>query len=481
MNDNRIRDYAVVTTLLLMASALSAAGADWPCFLGLHHNDTSSETGLARSWPEAGPRVLWTLPLGEGYGGAAVCDGKVYVLDRVENKRDVLRVHDLQTRREVWTFSYSAPGRLSFNGSRSVPAVTRDHVYTTGPFGDVYCLDRRTHEVVWKRHLIKDFEGGKLPTWGIGFSPYVYKKWILLSLTNTRAGLVALDRKTGRAVWESPTDPIQKSDEGNYMTARVLRLGGVDQVVLTAIDESDERGQVCRGRIIGFSATDGSVLWTLKDLTGHIAQPIAAGPDRILMTSSYPPHTMLLELKRDGEDFQVRKVFEVPECGSQLHVPILHNGHFYLNGNTNKTRDGLLCLSPAGEILWQTTNSRNLPTARDGLPKFDRGNLILADGMCFILDDELGSPSYGRAKREKAGAVCPGLLVLLSAVDDGRLTLRYRLRHLRRDLNAGLLLGQAGSHRLRDRLHKLLDRLDGHGAVNANLFLRRRHAETDRR
>ncbi len=391
MNVNSIRKYAVITTLVLIASTLSAAGADWPWFLGPNRNDTSPETGLARSWPAGGPRVLWTLPLGQGYGGAAVRDGKVYVLDRIENKRDVLRVHDLETGREEWTFSYDAPGKLSFNGSRSVPTVTRRHIYTTGAFGDVYCLDRKTHEVVWKRHLIDDFEGSKLPMWGIGFSPYVYKKWILLSLPNSRAGLVALDRKTGRTVWESPADPIQKSNLGNYMTPRVLRLGGVDQVVLCASDETDQQAGTSRGRIIGFSATDGSVLWTLKDFTGHITQPIAAGPDRILMTSSYPPNTMLLEVKRDGAAFKTRKIFEAADCGSQFHVPILHQGHFYINGNSNKSRDGLFCLSPHGEMLWQTTNTRKLPTARDGLPNFDRGNLILADGMFFILDGAKGT------------------------------------------------------------------------------------------
>ena len=51
----------------------------------------------------------------------------------------------------------------------------------------------------------------------------------------------------------------------------------------------------------------------------------------------------------------------------------------------------MLCLSPSGDILWQTTNTRKLATARDGLPKFDRGNLILADGMFFILDGAKGS------------------------------------------------------------------------------------------
>ncbi|MCP4453389.1 MAG: PQQ-binding-like beta-propeller repeat protein [Planctomycetes bacterium] len=391
MNVNRIQKCALIATLVLITSTLNAAEADWPWFLGANHNDTSSETGLARSWPEAGPRVLWTLPLGEGYGGAAVRDGKVHILDRVENQRDILRVHDLETGREAWTFSYDAPGKLSFNGSRSVPAVTRRHIYTTGAFGDVYCLDRKTHEVVWKRHLVDDFEGGKLPMWGIGFSPYVYKGWILLSLTNSQAGLVALDRETGQTAWESPADPILKGNVGNYMTPRVLTLGGVDQVVLSSADEEDQQGQVSRGRIIGFSATDGHVLWTLKGLTGHIVQPIAAGPDRILMTSSYPANTMLLEVKQDNDAFNVRKIFEVPDCGSQLHVPILHQGHFYLNGNTNKKRDGLLCLSPSGKILWQTTNSRKLPTAREGLPKFDKGNMIMADGLFFIIDGAKGT------------------------------------------------------------------------------------------
>ncbi len=391
MNASNIYKCVLIAAIALIASTLTAAEVDWPWFLGGDHNSTSPETGLARSWPAGGPRVLWTLPLGEGYGGAAVRDGKVYVLDRVENERDVLRVHDLETGQEEWTFSYSAPGKLSFDGSRSVPAVTRHSIYTTGAFGDVYCLDRKTHEVVWKRHLVDDFEGSKLPKWGIGFSPYVYKDWILLSLLNSRAGFVALDRKTGRTVWESPADPIQKSNLGNYMTPRVLRLGGVDQVVLCASDEADEQAESSRGRIIGFSATNGSVLWTLEGLTGHITQPIAAGPNRILMTSSYPPNTMLLEIKRDGETFDVHKLFEVADCGSQFHVPILHEGYFYINGNTNKSRDGLLCLSRQGEILWQTTNRRKLPTGREGLPNFERGNLLLADGMLFVLDGAKGS------------------------------------------------------------------------------------------
>ena len=69
------------TNLTLAAAivllATCAGMADWPQYLGPDRNGVSPETGLLRSWPEAGPKVLWTIPLGAGYGGAAVSKGEV--------------------------------------------------------------------------------------------------------------------------------------------------------------------------------------------------------------------------------------------------------------------------------------------------------------------------------------------------------------------------------------------------------------------
>ena len=54
----------------------------WPRFRGERY-DGIAEPGLplAREWPSAGPAVLWSIELGEGHAGAAVRDGRVYVLD----------------------------------------------------------------------------------------------------------------------------------------------------------------------------------------------------------------------------------------------------------------------------------------------------------------------------------------------------------------------------------------------------------------
>ena len=56
--------------------------------------------------------MLWTVPVGAGFGGAAVSGGNVYLLDRDEKVGDTLRVLELASGKELWTFAYEARRRL---------------------------------------------------------------------------------------------------------------------------------------------------------------------------------------------------------------------------------------------------------------------------------------------------------------------------------------------------------------------------------
>jgi outer membrane protein assembly factor BamB len=114
-------------TLLLSG----AHAADWPQYLGPGRNSTSAEKGILRAWPTNGPAVLWTVPVGKGFGGPAIKDGNVYLLDRDEAVGDTLRCLDLANGKELWTFAYPAPGTAMFPGSRSVPTVDGTPAGTT--------------------------------------------------------------------------------------------------------------------------------------------------------------------------------------------------------------------------------------------------------------------------------------------------------------------------------------------------------------
>ena len=103
---------AKLVPILIALSLTSVVAADWPWLYGPRRNHTSEQKGLLRTWPQEGPKVLWTVPLAVGFGGPAVSGGNVYLLDRDEKVGDTLRVLDLASGKELWTFAYDAPGQL---------------------------------------------------------------------------------------------------------------------------------------------------------------------------------------------------------------------------------------------------------------------------------------------------------------------------------------------------------------------------------
>ena len=199
------------TKVILMAAIVmmmvGSTLADWPQYLGPNRNATSPEKGLLRSWPQTGPKVLWTVPLGPGYGGAAVSDGKVYVLDRIRSKQDVLRCLDLVTGEEQWSHVYDAPGRVSHPGSRSTPAIDGNYIYTCGSFGDLFCFDKNTHKPVWKKNIWKGYGGGNVPRWAISQNPLIYGDSLIVASQTPEVGVVAYHKLSGRVKWASPALP----------------------------------------------------------------------------------------------------------------------------------------------------------------------------------------------------------------------------------------------------------------------------------
>ena len=86
---------------------------------------------------------------------------------------DNLRCFDLDTGEELWNFAYEAPGSVMFPGSRSVPAIDGNSIFTCGPYGDLYCIDINTQQPLWHKNIWTDFggESGMAPPGQEGDSP----------------------------------------------------------------------------------------------------------------------------------------------------------------------------------------------------------------------------------------------------------------------------------------------------------------------
>src|SRR4051794_39092232 len=61
-------------------------GSDWPGFLGPNGDSTSPEKGLLVPWPEQGPRLVWQVGLGTGYGMPSISRGRLFLFDRVRDR-----------------------------------------------------------------------------------------------------------------------------------------------------------------------------------------------------------------------------------------------------------------------------------------------------------------------------------------------------------------------------------------------------------
>ena len=78
--------------VLVVAATATVGAADWPQWRGPNRDNQSTETGLFRTWPEGGPKVLWKTPVGDGYAGVAIKGGRLFINDYdVAKKEHVVR------------------------------------------------------------------------------------------------------------------------------------------------------------------------------------------------------------------------------------------------------------------------------------------------------------------------------------------------------------------------------------------------------
>jgi outer membrane protein assembly factor BamB len=361
----------LITAVVILVSILNVCAQDWPQYLGPDRNGISAEKGILRSWPQGGPEVLWTAEVGIGFGGPVIKDGKVYLLDRDDKVGDKVRCFDFSNGKELWSFAYDAPGSVPFPGTRSVPALDGNKLYTCGHNGDLYCIDINTHKPLWHKNVWTDFGGMQIPRWAITQCPLIYGNLLILASQAPQAGVVAYDKVTGVVKWTTPS-----LGSTGYVSPAIVKVGKEDNLVMIT---ASSRGSGAGSNVAGIEPLTGKILWEYKNWSCMIPVPgaVDAGESRILITGGYNAGTTMLkvEKKADGT-YNVTELLKNPDFGSHTQNPILYNGNFYAQYSTNERKDGLVCMSIDGQLKWKTGRS----------PLFEKGGMIIADGLLLSTD-----------------------------------------------------------------------------------------------
>jgi len=407
---------------IILNCFLTGFAQDWPQYLGPHRNSTSDQKGIMRAWPEQGPEVLWTVNIGIGYGGPVVSDGKVYLLDRDDKVGDNLKCFELSSGKELWNFSYDAPGSVMFPGSRSVPVVDDKFVYSSGPYGDLYCLDINTHKPVWHKNVWTDFGGGEIPRWAISQCPMIYGDLLIIASQAPEAGVVAYEKLTGDVKWSTPSlGPV------GYVSPSPLKVGDEDHIVMITASSGGRGAPLTGGKTVGIEPLSGKILWEYENWKCVIPAPSAfdGGEGKVLIVGGYESGAAMIKVEKTNNTYKVTELFKTVEFGAHTKPPVLYDGYFYAMYTTNERRDGLVCMSMDGQIMWKTK--------RD--PLFDKGSMILAEGLILATDGSkklylIKPDSSGFKPLASAELLEPGQNWAPIALADGKLLIRDQSRLL---------------------------------------------------
>jgi outer membrane protein assembly factor BamB len=363
---------------VLLACISNIYAQDWPQYLGPNRNSTSPQKDILRSWPAPSPELLWTTNVGPGYGGPVIKDGKVYLLDRDDKTGDIMRCFDFNNGKVLWSYSYDAPGSVSYPGSRSVPAIDGNRVYSCGPYGDLYCIDINTHKPIWNKNIMNDFGGIKIPVWAITQCPLIYGNFLIVSYSkDPNAGLVAFNKLTGDIIWK--TEAIGNE---TYASPSVAKIAGEDHIVMVFSSTNTfmhKEAKSSPGRIIGLKPQTGKILWEYNNWQNmiQVASALDAGEGRIIVVGGYEHGAAMIQVEKMKDNkFSVKEIFNHNDFGDHTKPPVLYNGYFYAQFSTNSKRDGLACMDMSGKVMWKTMRS----------PLFDKGSMILADGLILATD-----------------------------------------------------------------------------------------------
>lgn len=367
------RSKKLIPAIVLLICISNIHAQDWPQYFGPTRNGVSTQKNILRDWPEKGPEVLWTASVGIGFGGPVIKNGKVYLLDRDDKVGDNLRCFDLSSGKELWNFSYTAPGSVMFPGSRSVPTIDGNMIYSCGPYGNLYCIDINTHKPVWNKNVWTDFGGGEIPKWAITQCPVVYGDLLILASQAPKAGVVAYEKLTGKVKWATPSlGPV------GYVSPSIITVNGENHLVM--ITATAGRGESASGgKVVGIDPITGKIIWEYTNWQCGIPIPEAvdAGEGRILISGGYQAGAAMIKvLKKADGSYSVKELYKNPDFGSHTQSPVLFNGYFYAQYSTNERKDGLVCMSIDGQVKWKTSRS----------PLFDKGGMILADGLLLCTD-----------------------------------------------------------------------------------------------
>lgn len=347
---------AQTKTKAATAVATTAVSFDWPQWRGPNRDGISNETGLLKTWPATGPKVLWRTASGEGYSGIVISQGRGFTSIGAGNDEVVL-AFDPNTGKEIWRTVIDAKFENDQgNGPRSTPVVDGETLFMLSAQGRLIALNVKDGKKIWELAL-RGLYSARVPRWGISTVPLVEGNMLIVDVGGKSGhSVMAFNKTNGAVLWKSETDvpgysaPIAVSVNG---MRKILAFTGTG--------------------LVGLAANDGKALWRYAwetDYDVNAATPVFIAPDKVFISSNYGKGSALLQMQTSNSGASVREVWTGREMKNHFSSSVFYQNHLY-----GFDDNFLTCLEVVtGKPKWQQRG-------------FQKGSLILAEGHLIVLGE----------------------------------------------------------------------------------------------
>lgn len=344
-------------------ATMPSAVEDWPRWRGPRGDGISREV-IADTWPEGGPKVLWSADVGLGYSSPIAHQGKIYLF-HMHDERETLTCFDALNGQILWSEPDPDKGwTKSYPGARATPAIHGNSIYTYGGTGILLSRDIANGKTEWHRRAVHENSPEPLD-WGQASSPLATEEFIYVQ--NGQGGPVALAFDHGADLrWRSQAHGV-----GGYASPILINADGVEQLVVFGGDA-----------IWGMNPLTGQTIWNVSWDTKYAVN--ASTPiyrdGHLFVTSAYDEGSIMLKVTGSG----VSKLWMDADIQSRFQPPILDGDLLFVNSEGT-----IKCMKwPTQELHW---------TAKDSKLRLGVGGSMLRVADKFILLHERGILSLAKA------------------------------------------------------------------------------------
>ncbi len=329
--------------LTIAAAIPLSAAPDWLEWRG-PTRDGQIHSG-AKPWPnklnKENLKKVWSKDLAHGYSSPIVSGNRIFTVETLEKKDEIVRAFERKTGEELWKSSWAGSMKVPFyaskNGSwvRCTPACDGETLYIGGMRDVLVALDVTNGQERWRSDFPKD-ENTTRPQFGFVSSPMLDEEFIYAQVGGA---LRKIRKSDGTTVWKAMQDDRSMWGEAFSSPTRA-KIGGIDQILVQA-----------RMALAGISPVDGSVLWStpVKAFRGmNILTPTPIGDQ--VFTASYGGGIFWFDIST-REKTQIVKQLWNDTIEGNMSSPVVIDDKVYLHGRDKRVH----CIDPkAQKVLWST-------------------------------------------------------------------------------------------------------------------------------